>query len=178
MVGVRSEIVTVLHKALPYIISGAILLVSIYFYNLESPQERVLRILEELAYQLSIQPPEEPLKKLELVNGVVGKFNQEFHLDIKVDQRQLPSITHKEALRGNLLAVKKMVRQMRVQFVNLRVKSEGDLVIVTGEVQVDSIGYSQQRSPIEFRFFRQGKNWLIVFVEVTNSLNSFGRWRH
>lgn len=165
-------------KAIPYIVSGAVILVSVYFYVLENPREKVLRTLEELSTELSVRPNEAPLEKLQIVNKVVKKFDDSFTVRVQVDQRQLFPMTDRDKLKKNLLLVRRLVRHMRVQFVNLKVEERGDLMIVNGKVSVGSYQNPTQVSPIEFRFSKKKSDWLIIYVETTNSFNSFGKWRH
>ena len=167
-----------LQKAIPYLLSGAVILLSLYFYNMESPSERVLKILEELSSQLSIRPNETPLEKLQLVNEVVKKFDESFTVQVTVDDRQLFPMTNGDELKKNLLLVRKLIRQMRVQFVNLEVEEEGDMVNVKGKVTINSHQDTAQESPIEFKFAKKRTDWLIIYVKTTKSFNSFGKWRH
>lgn len=144
-----------------------------YLYFFESPSQKVLKTVKELATQLSVSMDETPLEGLNFTQSILKKFSEKFEVIVKVDRHSMSPVSDREELQRNLLLLRKFVRQMRVQFTDLTVSENIHSMTVKGKVRLYAPSHELQESPIEFQFIESRGDWLIMRVETFESLNTF-----
>jgi hypothetical protein len=164
-----------LSKALLGVVAAAILAGAFWLAHVLFPsdEERIRRLLAELAQTSEVRPNEPPLAQLAHANKLIGFFASDVEIQLQDVPADWAHIVGRDQLREIVLAGRSHLQQWRVAFLGfsiLRDPTQPQAQVsttATAEVNGEKNAIVQE---LRFTLQRTDRRWLISRVETISTL--------